>query len=167
MKVFLVNEVSGECKAMPGALGLACFDALEWIIENLPGWSVVTGETSEEAVRQVRGLQNRFSKEGRANTVMLQRQECVNPASYWFNAHPPMPERFAEALVRYCGERQPCGHFLMAVLKNDLREAFSRADHEALQALPSILGWLYNEAPGGCHGSPEKVKEWLEKAGQK
>jgi hypothetical protein len=60
---------------------------------------------------------------------------------------------------------QPTGSFLNAVLRNNLRDAIGRADDEALQALPAIVGWFYNEAPAHCWGSPEKVSRWQEMGG--
>lgn len=53
------------------------------------------------------------------------------------------------------------GHFLQAVLKNDLKEACMRADDENIANLPAYAAYLYVEAPAGCHGSPEQVKAWL------
>jgi hypothetical protein len=52
------------------------------------------------------------------------------------------------------------GGFLMAVLENDLKEAVSRADATNVQALPNYIRYLYNYAPRGCWGSPEKVAAW-------
>lgn len=72
-----------------------------------------------------------------------------------------MPESAAGGLVRYITERVPTGDFLRAVLENDLFEAVGRADANSLAALPAICGWIYNNAPADCFGSPSKVKEWL------
>lgn len=70
---------------------------------------------------------------------------------------------FLEALGRYINDRIAPGHFLRAVLENDLREAVGRADEEALDELCSIVAWIYNEAPGNCWGSRERVQRWLER----
>ena len=42
-------------------------------------------------------------------------------------------------------------------------EACGRADEKNLAALQVWAAFLYNEAPRGSYGSPEKVKAWLEK----
>jgi len=65
------------------------------------------------------------------------------------------------ALRRYIDEGLPTGHFLTAVLNNNLSEAVSRADNETLANLPAFCAYLYWEAPSQCHGSPEKVSAWI------
>jgi hypothetical protein len=52
------------------------------------------------------------------------------------------------------------GHFLTAVLMNDLREAVVRADDDNLRALPEIVNWVRRNAPIGCWGSPQAVNRW-------
>lgn len=52
------------------------------------------------------------------------------------------------------------GHFLQAVLRNDLADAIVRADEENLKRLPEIVRWLHNEAPTRCHGEPMTVTRW-------
>jgi hypothetical protein len=70
-------------------------------------------------------------------------------------------EHMMAALRRYIDEKCPVGNFLTAVLSNNLSEAVARADEENLKNLPAFVGYLYNEAPSLCWGSPERVKEWL------
>lgn len=53
------------------------------------------------------------------------------------------------------------GGFLKAVICNDLVEACRRADLENLQNLLAFVGWFYNEAPGVCWGSKEKMDAWI------
>ena len=53
------------------------------------------------------------------------------------------------------------GGFLIAVLSNDLREAFARADQENIAAMFEIVKYCWNEIPSECWGSPEKVNDWL------
>lgn len=66
-------------------------------------------------------------------------------------------------LQRYLENHIPAGSFMNAVLSNDLRESFATADDFNRYELFDIVKWLYNEAPGSCWGSPEKVKMWLER----
>ena len=54
------------------------------------------------------------------------------------------------------------GSFLMAVLSNDLKESFARADKENREDLFEIVSYCHNHIPLNCWGSPEKVGEWLE-----
>jgi len=74
-----------------------------------------------------------------------------------------MPSDMRDALVRYASTGGPLGHFLTAVVENNLVEAISRADDANGAALGAIVSYCYNELPGGCWGSPEKVKAWREK----
>jgi hypothetical protein len=77
-----------------------------------------------------------------------------------------IPDRMMAGLQRYINDHVPVGDFLTAVLRNDLMEAVNRADEENMANLPAYVGYLYNEAPSSCFGSPERVRKWLE-AGQK
>lgn len=65
------------------------------------------------------------------------------------------------SLDRYANEHCPTGGFLQAVLENNLMEAMGRADDFNRVALFDICSYIYNHLPVACHGSPEKVKRWL------
>lgn len=52
------------------------------------------------------------------------------------------------------------GSFGRAVLDNDLKGAFGKADHINQAAIGSIVAWFYNYAPSDCWGSREKTEEW-------
>jgi hypothetical protein len=75
-----------------------------------------------------------------------------------------IPEHIFEGLKGYALERQPVGHFLTAVLCNNLSEAIGHADSESLKAIKPIVQFVYNELPGNCWGSPAKVNSWYEGA---
>ena len=66
------------------------------------------------------------------------------------------------AIRRYADEHCPVGGFLTAVLSNDLREAFRRADDDNRAGLGAIVAYCWWEIPGDCWGSPERVRAWLE-----
>jgi hypothetical protein len=66
-----------------------------------------------------------------------------------------------DSIRRYADLHCPTGGFLEAVLSNDLKEAFGRADEENFAALGEIVRYCYNEIPHCCWGSPEKVEKWL------
>ncbi|GAH38821.1 unnamed protein product [marine sediment metagenome] len=68
-----------------------------------------------------------------------------------------------DALERYARDGVPTGSFCRAVLENNLVEAFAKADQENMATLHGIVGYVYNNLPGNCWGSKEKVAAWLEK----
>lgn len=72
-----------------------------------------------------------------------------------------IPDYMMDGLKLYIENRIPPGHFLSAVISNDLAEAVSRADDTNIRNIPAYLGYLYNEAPSGCWGSKEKMNAWL------
>lgn len=65
------------------------------------------------------------------------------------------------AIDRYVDGRIPTGSFLRAVLENNLMEAMGRADIGNRHSLFEICEYIYNNIPLICHGSPERVKNWL------
>jgi len=67
-----------------------------------------------------------------------------------------------EGINRHVLHHQPVGHFLTAVLCNNLREAFARADNGNQKVLFQIVSYCHNQIPGVCWGTPEKVKAWTE-----
>ena len=71
-------------------------------------------------------------------------------------------ERFKEAIDAWVHDGRPMGHFLTAVLSNDLREAIGRGDDAAIDNLPHIVAYLYNDCPSMCWGSTERVDKWGE-----
>ena len=71
-----------------------------------------------------------------------------------------IPGHMAGAVKRYILQGIPPGSFLTAVLCNDLREAFARADDENAAAMHGWVKFFYNYAPTGCWGSPENYSAW-------
>lgn len=61
----------------------------------------------------------------------------------------------------------PPGGFVQSVLENNLVQAIGSADEHSYAALKSIVGWVWNEAPASCWGSPEKVRAWRERFASK
>ncbi len=72
-----------------------------------------------------------------------------------------IPAHMREGIRAYVEERRPIGHFLTALLSNDLKNAALRADDENRAALPDWVGFIYEYAPSDCWGSPEAVAAWL------
>lgn len=79
------------------------------------------------------------------------------PAQAWCQ----IPEHCLRPLRRYIVEHCPVGDFLQAVLKNDLREAFMRADDVNFRAVGNYVRFLYNYAPSPCWGSPAAYEAWI------
>lgn len=67
----------------------------------------------------------------------------------------------ADAMRNYFEHGIPPGSFSRALLSNDLRETFARADDSNSRCVRAWVQWLYNHAPAGSWGSPEKVADWI------
>lgn len=72
-----------------------------------------------------------------------------------------VPEHTLRALDGYIQEHRPIGHFLTAVLSNDLRDAVGYADPDNEAALCDIVRYLHNCAPSICLGSLDSVAAWI------
>lgn len=73
-----------------------------------------------------------------------------------------VPPHDWDGLIRYVEDHIEPGGFLLAVLKNDLKDACAKADDINQRALFNIVNWLYNWAPEVCWGSPVRVEAWIE-----
>ena len=71
-----------------------------------------------------------------------------------------IPERMLGAIQRYIEQGIEPGHFLCAVIDNDLFEAVGRADDENMANLPAVVAYFYNEVSSLCWGSREKRQAW-------
>lgn len=78
-----------------------------------------------------------------------------------------LPAHMRGAAQRYVEKGIPPGSFLTAVLSNDFKGAFARADDANISAMRDWAMWLYNDAPCGCQGSPESVSAWIKAGGMK
>ena len=78
-----------------------------------------------------------------------------------------LPRHLQGGVKRYIEQGVPPGDFLTAVITNNLHLAISHADSTSLAALPDIVRFFYNESPGGCWGTHEKMKKWIETAHKK
>ena len=72
-----------------------------------------------------------------------------------------IPGHMMDGIRRYIDDRIPPGHFLEAIISNNLREAVGRADDENIKNIPAYVSYFWNEAPSSCWGSVEKMNEWL------
>lgn len=76
-----------------------------------------------------------------------------------------IPLHMQDGLALWINYGIPPGSFLMAVLENNLMEAFRSADQINRHHLFQYANFLYNFAPSSCHGSPEKVRDWAKMGG--
>jgi hypothetical protein len=76
-----------------------------------------------------------------------------------------VPEGLWDGLAGYILLGHLPGHFLTAVLVNDLKEACNRADLENQYRLYDIIFFLYNCAPLQAWGSKENVEAWVARRG--
>lgn len=74
-----------------------------------------------------------------------------------------VPDHDIEPLELYVKHGIQPGGFLTAVLENNLMESLGRADEENRYCLFQICQFIYNDIPASCHGSPEKVRQWIER----
>ena len=72
----------------------------------------------------------------------------------------PVPHMVA-TVRRYVEKGCQPGHFMTALLSNDLMGAVGRADAENAAKLREWAIFLRCELPAGCHGSRERVAEWM------
>jgi len=76
-----------------------------------------------------------------------------------------VPDWAAGGLKRYLHDGIRPGSGLLAILRNDLREAMGRCCEmggEGARDVWQIVNYLYNDVPSPAWGSPEKVQRWLE-----
>lgn len=74
-----------------------------------------------------------------------------------------VPPRLKRSLDDYAMHGLRTGDCLYAVLCNDLRMAFARADHEVAAAMPAILAYVNATLPCSSWGSAAAVEGWLRK----
>lgn len=72
-----------------------------------------------------------------------------------------IPPSILASIQRYVNEGVSPGHFVRAVLENNLYQAVTRADDESQAALCTIVAYVVNETPSAAWGSPHAVREWI------
>ena len=76
-----------------------------------------------------------------------------------------VPEHLIGGLVRYIVHGIQPGHFLQAVLSNQLSEAFGRADEDSRAGMFQLVCFLHNSAPGICWHSKQRMDDWIGSGG--
>ena len=87
---------------------------------------------------------------------MITREKALESEGY-----KRIPPAVLNSLYNYIQHHQCPGHFVQAVLSNDLDGAFRYADRDSLAAMHDIVQFVHHELPGNAHGSPEAVASWL------
>jgi len=68
-------------------------------------------------------------------------------------------------LDRYIHHGEIPNKFLTSALENKLKQTYQNASDEQLVSIPSIVYYLYNNAPAHCWGCPRLVDEWNKQKG--
>jgi hypothetical protein len=76
-----------------------------------------------------------------------------------------IPDHCKEGLRAYIEKGEPVGSFLSALLSNDLKRTYEKADDTNIGRVKNYLMFLYNEAPSECWGSPDKYAGWQQRGG--
>lgn len=76
-----------------------------------------------------------------------------------------IPDYMVGSLRRYIENGIEPGHFLTAILCNDLKKTFTAADSVNARRVRDYVDFLYNYAPSDCWGSPQKYDKWIEQGG--
>ena len=76
-----------------------------------------------------------------------------------------LPDYMQGGVARYvvCGIKP--GSFLLAVFSLEKEIAARRADTTNISCLTTWFGFVANECPADCFGSPDKVRAWVERGG--
>ncbi len=77
-----------------------------------------------------------------------------------------LPASLVSGMRLYIEQGVQPGGFLTAVICNNLKESFMRADAFNQHLMFEIVKWMYNEAPSLCWGSPARMKHWIEQSGK-
>ena len=72
-----------------------------------------------------------------------------------------IPAITLHGIQQYVAAGTPGGHFLQALLTNDLAGVHSMADDENWAALRDILYYLNNCIPMECYGDNEAYEAWI------
>lgn len=73
-----------------------------------------------------------------------------------------VPVHLQDGLVLYLVHHKKPGSFLLAVLKNNLRDACGSADETSGRHLPELVRFLYSHAPAVAWGNHALVTAWLQ-----
>lgn len=78
-----------------------------------------------------------------------------------------IPDYMQTGLAAYIMDGSPVGHFLTAVLENNLAAAVHRGDEINQERLHLYIKFLHNHAPNGCWGREGVMQYWRERGGMR
>lgn len=73
-----------------------------------------------------------------------------------------LPEGLRDGVKLYIEDGIKPGSFLTAVVCNDLKESFGRADENSIRRMFDIVSFFYNEVPLNCWGSKKNMETWMQ-----
>jgi hypothetical protein len=77
-----------------------------------------------------------------------------------------IPRRRREELARYIVNGVKPGRYLMAIVSNDLEDAYQQAiDKKEWKRVRNYMKFLYEFTPCGCWGSADYVDKWIASGG--
>lgn len=76
-----------------------------------------------------------------------------------------IPDYMRDGLIAHILDGRPTGGFLTALLSNDLKETFNKADDVNQKVVYNYVFFLFNYAPRAAWGSPERVERWRKDGG--
>jgi len=76
-----------------------------------------------------------------------------------------VPEHIRSGIKLYLTKGVMPGHFLQAVICNQLKESFMYADDENIYHMWDIVNFFYNEVPLLAWGSRKNMIQWHESGG--
>lgn len=77
-----------------------------------------------------------------------------------------VPEHLRDGLTRYIEQGIRPGNGLLSILMDRrMSEVIAACDDEALAGLRETYKFLYNSAPGQCHGDAKRVYDWIDRGG--
>lgn len=74
-----------------------------------------------------------------------------------------LPATTLDGITLYITRGIAPGHFLTAVIENDLLASIKYADTANLEALSRIVSFFYDQAPYNCWGSRNKMSQWIKR----
>jgi hypothetical protein len=124
-------------------------------------WSIRAGGNAQDWRKQLRNPtsieEERLTEEQRGYWEQLRTGfSSIGESMYTVT----LPKRMEEAVIQWVIWHREPGHFLSAVLCNNLQDAINRADDENQKCLRGWVQLFYNYAPGRCWGSPALFREW-------
>ncbi len=72
-----------------------------------------------------------------------------------------IPEHTRRSMMLYVTQGLRPGKGLQHIFGNDLFSAVACCDDATFKALRPIITWINSFASSRCHGSPQKVVEWV------